>query len=189
MTGSIDTIIPAAGASRRLGFPKQLALIDGQSLLRRAALRALDADLGPVVIVLGHEAERLQQEVADLGCSVLVIDDWQEGMAASIRAGVAHAAAADGVEAALVMLVDQWALTVADLRWLATAWRSDTSAIAAAEYPDGTVGVPAIFSRDRFIDVQALHGDAGARHLLRAPGIALTRVPMITALPDLDRPG
>lgn len=182
----IATIIPAAGASRRLGSPKQLAIFDGESLLRRSIRRAVEAKLGPVIVVLGYESNRLLQDATDLPCELLTIDDWQEGMSASIRAGITRTAADATADAALVTLVDQWALTTQDLMRLAHAYRSGTASIAAAEYADGTVGVPAIFARAYFNELLSLTGDIGARHLLRSRGTDITLVGMPNAGPDFD---
>lgn len=186
MTPRITTIIPAAGASRRLGSPKQLVEIDGESLLHLAARRAIEARLGNVIVVLGSDATRLAGQLKDLACVMLEIGDWQEGMSASIRAGVAHAADDPETAAVLITLVDQWALTSADMQRLAAAWRAEAKPIAAAEYADGTLGVPAIFDRSLFGELTQLSGDAGARRLIRSNPSAVTRVSLPAAAQDYD---
>jgi molybdenum cofactor cytidylyltransferase len=190
MPDPIATIIPAAGASRRLGRPKQLMERGGESFLRHAARRALEARLGgPVIVVLGFERERLAGELAGLGCQTVLITGWTEGMAASIRAGVAAAAADPSTAAALIVLVDQWRLSATDLTVLADAWRRSASPMAAAEYADGAPGVPAVFARSMYDQLTALRGDAGARHLLRgAAADEVVRVPMPHAESDFDEP-
>ena len=65
----IAGVILAAGASRRMGKNKMLLELEGESLIRRATKRALGAGLSPVVVVIGHEAERLRAELRDLQSS------------------------------------------------------------------------------------------------------------------------
>ena len=111
--------------------------------------------------------------------------DWAEGIASSIRAGLAHAPpAADGV---LIALADQAAVTTEDLRRLAGAWRRIRSIIAAAQYA-GSVGVPAIFPRWCFRELNELRGDRGAQLLLQRHVDRLVRLPMPSAELDIDRP-
>jgi molybdopterin-guanine dinucleotide biosynthesis protein A len=87
-------VILAAGASRRLGRSKQLVSIGGELLLRRQCRCALDAGVGPVLVVLGHDADRHKRVVADLQLDVRVNDEWQEGIAATLRLAVADARSA-----------------------------------------------------------------------------------------------
>ena len=79
-------IILAAGASTRLGQPKQLVAVDGETLLRRTARLAIQAGCLPVVVVLGRDAATLAGEVEGLGASIVINDEWQTGMASSLKA-------------------------------------------------------------------------------------------------------
>src|SRR5437660_11402057 len=109
----------------------------------------------------------------------------REGLASSIRAGVARIPpACTGV---LLLLADQAAVTAEDLRRLAGTWRKQPQYIAAALYA-GTSGVPAIFPRSAFRDLAELRGDVGARVLLRRSADRVVRVPMPSAAPDVDTP-
>ena len=85
----IAAVVLAAGASTRLGEPKQLIAIGGETLLERAVRTAREAGCAPVVVVLGADAERIRER-CDLGDALAVVnEEWQEGMASSIRIGVA----------------------------------------------------------------------------------------------------
>ncbi len=81
-------MILAAGASTRLGQPKQLLPFRGRSLLRHAAETALASVCRPVVVVLGAFAERLRHELNGLPVQVAMNLQWKEGMSSSIRAGL-----------------------------------------------------------------------------------------------------
>ena len=87
----------------------------------------------------------------------------------------------------MIMLADQPAISAEDLRRLVLAWRRHSDGIAAATY-GGTVGVPAIFPRWAFSELQQLRGDRGAQLLLRRHVDRVTRVPMSTAAVDIDTP-
>ena len=66
--GAVAGVLLAAGASTRMGSNKLLFQLEGESLLRRAARTALEAGLAPVVVVLGHQAERCEEELCGLDC-------------------------------------------------------------------------------------------------------------------------
>src|SRR5258707_4179867 len=84
----IGVIVLAAGASSRMGEPKQLLRYDKETLLGRAVRAALEARLGPVVVVLGSEADAMQEEIAALDVKIFVNQSWQDGMGSSIRCGL-----------------------------------------------------------------------------------------------------
>ena len=157
-------VVLAAGASTRLGEPKQLAAIGGETLLERAVRTAREAACQPVVVVLGASyAEVLAGTHGTLGDAIPVINDnWQKGMSTSIGLGVRTlalvAAGADGV---VLMACDQPAVTAEHLRALMAGGE-----VAASAYA-GRRGVPAYFPAAAFAALTELQGDAGARDLLR----------------------
>ena len=154
----IAAVVLAAGASVRLGEPKQLVVIAGETLLERAVQTAREAGCAPVVVVLGAEAERIRER-CDFGSAVVTVNEaWEEGMASSIRAGVGAVGGADGV---VLMTCDQPAVTVEHLLALTAAGEVTASAYS------GRRGVPAYFPAASFPALVRLTGDAGARELLR----------------------
>lgn len=181
---SLPALILAAGASRRLGRPKQLEPVDGEALLRRTVRVALEAGCAPVLVVLGAARERIAPCLEDLPVEVLVNEAWETGQASSLRTGLA--ALPPQAEGVLLLVCDQVALEAAPLRRLMAAWRAAPECPAACLYGSVT-GVPALFPAHRFPDLAALEGDAGARALLRAG--AVTRVAWPEGARDLDLPG
>jgi molybdenum cofactor cytidylyltransferase len=181
----IHVVVLAAGASSRFGSTKQLVRVNGRPLMLTAVSRAVELAGHSVTVVLGAHAGELAPLLRHSPAAVAINRDWTEGIASSIREGVAHAAAtADGV---LIALADQAAVTTEDLRRLSGLWRRDPTSIAAAQYA-GAVGVPAIFPRWCFRELLELRGDRGAQMLLQRHVDKLVRLPMPSAELDIDRP-
>jgi molybdenum cofactor cytidylyltransferase len=178
-------IVLAAGASTRFGSPKQLVRIAGRPLLHTVVTRAAEVTGNALIVVLGAGAAELAPLLKHSPGSVVVNRQWREGLASSIRAGVARLpATCAGV---MLVLADQAAVTSDDLRRLAGTWRRRPQSIVAALYA-GTTGAPAIFPRSTFAELAALRGDAGARSVLRRSVDRMIRVPMPAAELDLDTP-
>jgi molybdenum cofactor cytidylyltransferase len=157
--------ILAAGASRRLGRPKQLLPFDGGTLLGRIAARVCEASCARVAVVLGAGADEIAPALDALPVEILHNEAWSEGIAASIRRAVEWARAIDS--AALVLcLGDQPRLTAAHIDALAAAYRGAGSAVAS-RYAGG-LGVPALFDARWYSELAALRGDRGARGVLAA---------------------
>ena len=181
----LHAIVLAAGASTRFGSAKQLVRVGGHPLLHTAVARAAGIAGSSVLVVLGANASELTPLLTHSQSSIIINREWREGMASSIRAGVARLP--PSCTAVLLMLVDQAAVTAEDLQRLVSAWRRQPEYIAAAHYGT-TTGVPAIFPRATFSDLQGLRGDVGARQLLRRNPDRVVRVPMARAAIDIDTP-
>jgi len=161
-------VVLAAGASTRLGQPKQLVTLGGERLLERAVRVARQAECDPVVVVLGASAEKILAECNLALASVVLNPHWSEGLASSIRRGVETIAGC--CDAAILMTCDQPAVTAAHLRRLIEGSRE---APVASSYA-GRRGVPACFQAAQFAELVRLSGEEGARRLLHlAPVIEL----------------
>ena len=181
----IHVVVLAAGASTRFGSAKQLVRVNGRPLMHTIVSRAVELAGHSVTVVLGANAGELAPLLKHSPASVAVNRDWSEGIASSIRVGLKHLpTTADGV---LIALADQAAVTTDDLRRLTGAWRRNTGSIAVAQY-GGTIGVPAIFPRWCFRELNELRGDRGAQVLLQRHTDRLVRLPMPSAELDIDRP-
>jgi CTP:molybdopterin cytidylyltransferase MocA len=177
-------ILLAAGASTRLGQPKQLAMLNDEALLTRAIRIAHQAGCSPILVVLGSEADRIRAACSLPKATVVINDHWPEGMASSIRVGIealrgiAPQEAADTLHGVLLMTCDQPAVTPEHLHALATS--GDVTASAYA----GRHGVPAYFPTSVFPALSQLTGDSGARELLRAS----RAIPLPLGELDIDTP-
>jgi molybdenum cofactor cytidylyltransferase len=181
----LHAIVLAAGESSRFGSAKQLVRIGDRPLLTVIAGRAAEVVGHALIVVLGARASELSPLLRHSPGSVVINREWREGLASSIRAGVARLpASCAGV---MLVLADQACVTAEDLGRLAGAWRRQPQHIAAARY-GGTLGVPAIFPQHLFGELSELKGDVGARALLRRHSDHLVKVPMPSAALDLDTP-
>ncbi|MBS1821907.1 MAG: nucleotidyltransferase family protein [Acidobacteria bacterium] len=156
---SVAAIVLAAGASRRLGEPKQLVRLGDETLLERAVRACRDAACTPIVVVLGALSESIQNQ-CNLQDTVIVDNrEWCEGMGSSLRAGVK--ALDPSVEGCVIVTCDMPAASAEHLRRL-----MKSGDVTASEYA-GRRGVPAFFPQSSFVALMQVQGDTGARDLLK----------------------
>lgn len=178
-------VLLAAGGSRRFGAPKQLARIGGEPMLRRAVRSAVAIAPAGCVVVLGAQAGRLRQELSGLPAHVVVNRAWRRGLASSLAAGIS--ALPRTARAALIVLADQASLGPGDLALVAAAWQARPRSIVAS-LAGGILGPPALFPRRLFPELRRLHGDQGARDLLRDPARSVVGIELPRAALDVDTP-
>ncbi|HBA67293.1 MAG TPA: nucleotidyltransferase family protein [Methylococcaceae bacterium] len=180
---NVYAVILAAGASRRLGSPKQLLEWRGRTLLGNTIENARSLLNERVIVVMGSQAQTIQEKVDLNGVVAVVNSDWQAGIASSIRAGIDSLPVnADGV---LMLLSDQPLVGYQAMQCLLTQWRIEPSRIAASQYHD-TVGVPALFPSAFFGALRSLRGDRGAKSLLLQFEDKLQKIPLPEAELDID---
>lgn len=186
---SVGAIILAAGASRRLGQPKQLLKFRGETLLERAIRLAGEAGAAPVLAVLGSKFEAICASVS-FNYSIPVYNDrWQQGLSSTIHSGLgALAEYAPDAEAALLINCDQPRLTTDHLIALLESFAMQPAPSIVVSSYAGARGVPAIFPRRVFNDLQALKGDRGARSLLVHPVCPVMEIPFDGGEVDIDLP-
>jgi molybdenum cofactor cytidylyltransferase len=181
----LHAAILAAGPSTRFGSPKQLVRVAGAPVLHQAITNAAAVAGHSVTVVLGANASEIAPALRRKSASVVVNRDWEEGIASSIRAAV-HAAP-PGCDGLLLLLADQVAVTVDDVRRLHAAWRRHPVLLTAALH-GGAPGLPAIFPPWAFTDLLDLRGDRDPRVVIRRNVDRVVRVPMANAAIDLDTP-
>lgn len=162
-------VVLAAGASRRLGRPKQLLTRDGETLLHRTARLALASGAAPVLVVLGARHEAMLSALAGLDVEVSLNPDWDQGLSSSLQAAARALADFDG--SILVLGCDQPALEASHLRALVSGATAAASGCAATAH--GTaLGVPALIAAALWREATGLRGDRGFGAVLaqQAPG-------------------
>ena len=178
-------VLLAAGAGTRMGRPKALVSDERGSWLLRACVTLRNGGCDDVVVVLGAEAARARSLLGDLPVDVVEASDWSDGMSASLRAGLAHAAIGDA-DAALVHLVD---LPDVGPEVVARMIRSASPDTLARAVYDGRPGHPVLIGRDHWDGVmQDAVGDRGAREYLVAHGVLDVDCGDLAAGLDVDQP-
>jgi len=190
VNASIVAIVLAAGASRRLGQPKQLLMHGRETLLDRVIRLASEAGAAPVFVVLGAYHERIRAAATISDAKIIINDRWEQGIATSIHAGLgALESAAPNAKGALILSCDQPLLTAAHLRELIEIFAAQAEPSIVASAYAGVMGIPAAFPRPAIPHLFELRGDKGARALLLEPPCPLISVPFPGGEVDIDQPG
>ena len=180
---SLSVLIPAAGASERLGRAKQLVKLRGMSLIQNAVNTAISLVPREIIVITGANAEAVKDAVLQPPVKWIHNPNWSSGMGGSIALG----ATAINPESTglMILLCDQWKIQVSDLQALASTWRSDPERIVCAK-AEGINMPPVIFPTSCFTQLSELEGRQGARSLLVNYAELLTAVPVKNAAIDLD---
>ena len=189
--GSVAGLVLAAGAGRRMGGPKALLRdVQGVPWARTRAQTLLDAGCLPVHLTVGAEAVMVRQTLpAQVGA--VVVSDWEEGMGASLRAGLRSLASmGPQVQAVVVAVVDTPGLSVvavrAVLEAVVAAGAPLRGALAQAMY-DGVPGHPVVLGRDHWPAViESAVGDEGARAYLASQRVRRIEIGDIADGSDVD---
>jgi molybdenum cofactor cytidylyltransferase len=186
---SLAALVLAAGRSTRMGGSnKLLAEIGSRPLVRIAAEQALASRARPVIVVTGHQRERVEAALAGLDVTFVHNPDYAEGMSTSVKAGIAAVPAdADG---AIVCLGDMPQVDATLIDRLLAAFDPEKGALAVVPTMDGKRGNPVVWSRRFFPELAELGGDVGARHLIASYPEAVAEVAVAGrgALVDVDTP-
>jgi len=182
---AVAGIVLAAGSASRMGENKMLLRLGGETLLRRAARRARAAGLDPVLVVLGHEADRARPELAGLGCTEVLNPAHAGGINTSLSAGVE--AVPPGAAAAVVLLADMPLVDEGLIREVVELHRRTGAPLVTARYGEVTAP-PTLYHRSLFPELLGGRGEGRGREVVRRRGAAAVDRPA-RALADVDRPG
>jgi molybdenum cofactor cytidylyltransferase len=176
---TVPALILAAGSGKRMGGPKALRIWEGETLLQRTARIALTAGCQPVLAVVGDRDPGTLEPPLQL----IPNPEAEEGMASSIRAGVA--ALPPEAEGVLLLTVDQIRVEEALLRHMLAHFLENPDQPIACAYA-GTLGIPAVLPRRLFPALLALRGDRGAKGILLQEKVFA--IPFPGGEEDLDTP-
>ena len=181
---AVAGVILAAGSSTRMGANKLLIPIDGEALVARAVRRAMSAGLDPVVVVLGHEADRVRRALERVACRPVVNADHRSGQGASFRCGIA--AVPEHAAAAVVLLPDMPDVTGEMIAAVVNLYRETGAPLVLSEY-GGVSAPPTLYDRSLFPEIAA--GDGCGRQIVdRHRGEARSVGWPAERLADLDEP-
>lgn len=171
---NVGIVILAAGASSRMGVPKQLLHVDGKSLIKRTAEMAMDTACFPVVVVLGANRDMVRKELERMPITVIDNPYWEKGMSSSIKMGLAGAYMTfKDLESIIFLTADMPFVSVKLIHKMVNKAEevsekiNDTPDIVACHY-GGKMGIPVLFKRRVFNDLLGLTGDNGAKKIVLA---------------------
>jgi molybdenum cofactor cytidylyltransferase len=164
----VSAVVLVAGGSTRFGKPKQFALFQGETFIRRIVRTANESGCAPVVAVAAEDSVEIKSELTQFTVTIAMNPDWQRGLGSSIVVGIRHAMnLAPDVDAVLLLTCDQPFVTVAVLAQLIKLRLTSGKPIIASAYAE-TRGIPALFDRSCFSDLLLLEGDSGAKKIIVA---------------------
>ncbi|HEY0510981.1 MAG TPA: nucleotidyltransferase family protein [Thermoanaerobaculia bacterium] len=185
--GPVAGILLAAGTSSRMGGNKLLFELEGESVLRRTARRALAAGLSPLVVVLGHESDRAFREIEDLPLQWTLNPFYEQGINSSLKSGVL---AVRGLEAraAMVMLADMPFVTTEMIAAMIARYRETAAPLVISDY-EGVNAPPMVYDRSLFLELLAMEGEGCGRQVVKRHKDEAEVLPWpASALQDLDVP-
>jgi len=185
----VAALVLAAGQSRRMGaVNKLLCEIDGTPMVVAAVREAAAAGLEPIVVVTGHEAERVRAALEGAKVTFVYNDAYAEGLSTSLRCGLGALPA--GTSAAVVCLADMPAVRSAVLDKLSAAYDPIEGRSICVPTWQGKRGNPILWDSGFFSDMMSVSGDTGARHLLGEHEALVCEVAMAddAVLRDIDSP-
>jgi molybdenum cofactor cytidylyltransferase len=184
----LAALILAAGRSTRMGANKLLELLQEKPLVRHVADAACASHASPLIIVTGHEREKLSATLSEISATFVDNPLYAEGLSTSLKAGLA--AIPQDCDGAVILLGDMPLVTPDIINALIAAAPRVSSKIAAVPVYNGEWGNPVLLMRAAFADVSLLAGDAGARKYLSSHRARVVEVPVEdqAILLDLDTP-
>jgi molybdenum cofactor cytidylyltransferase len=182
-------VVLAAGRSTRMGaINKLIAEIGGRPLVRIAAEQALASRAAPVIVVTGHQREKVEAALAGLPVRFVHNPDYADGLGTSLKTGIA--AVPEDADGAIVCLGDMPQVDATLIDRLLAAFDPERGALVVVPSIEGRRGNPVVWSRRFFPDLMTVSGDVGARHLIASYAEAVVEVPVAgeAALTDVDTP-
>jgi CTP:molybdopterin cytidylyltransferase MocA/xanthine/CO dehydrogenase XdhC/CoxF family maturation factor len=167
-------IVLAAGTSSRMGRNKLVESLDGVAMVRRAVDAALASRLDPILVVTGHEADKIGAALGGADVTFAHNADYREGLSSSLRAGIA--AVPSDCDGAMILLGDMPGISPTLIDRLVTAFDPDQGRAICIACAGGQRGHPVLWSRGYFGEINALDGDKGARELLDRHTAALHEI-------------
>lgn len=182
----IAAVILAAGASSRMGANKMLLTVDGVPMVRRAAVRAIEAGLAPLVVVVGRDEHDVRAALHGVTCTLVSNPDFTGPTSGSLH--IALRALPDDVDATVILLADMVHVTSAMLRALADDARMHDAPLAVSQYGD-VLAPPLLFRRALWPELLAWHGEGCGKAVVKAHrNEAVVHAWPAESLRDVDTP-
>ncbi|WP_028954422.1 nucleotidyltransferase family protein [Synechocystis sp. PCC 7509] len=185
---NIGIVILAAGASTRMGTPKQLLPYQECTLLRHTIEVAKSSVCRPIVVILGAYAQLIKPDISHLSIQIVENLQWAKGMSSSIKVGIQELTTSyPEVKAAIVTLCDQPFISTEIINQLALTHYSTNQPIIACEYGEA-LGVPALFSDRLFSELITLKNGEGAKQVIKKHSQEVFSISFPEGAMDIDTP-
>jgi molybdenum cofactor cytidylyltransferase len=168
----IVAVVLSAGESSRMGRPKALLPIEGVSFIERIVMALRATQVEKIVVVLGHNAGELRQQISDLPVTILVNKNYKQGQLSSLLVALHYLDStnvAGDLEGILVHLVDHPYISASLVDLMIDRFRDSKKPIVIPSYK-GRRGHPVIFARSLFAELLATPLDQGAKAVVHAHG-------------------
>jgi len=186
--GNIGIIILAAGASRRMGQPKQLLPYQATPLIEHITAVAIHSVCEPIVVVLGAYASIIEPKMSHLNIQIAFNEQWSTGMASSLKCGLSKIQTiTPNLDAVIVMLGDQPLVSTSLIQQFVTKYQTTNFPIVASQYHK-IVGVPALFDHSLFRELATIEGDVGAKSIIGRYYSKVLTIPFAEGAIDMDTP-
>ena len=163
----IVAVLLSAGESSRMGAPKALLQIDGETFIERIVTALHNGGLERIVVVLGFNAEKMRREIERLPVEIVVNPDYQQGQLSSLHAAVRHLQADTSCDGMLVHLVDHPYIDPVLVRAMLQCFNDSKKLIVVPRH-QGKRGHPVIFARALFTELLDAPVDQGAKAVVNA---------------------
>ncbi|MFN3782805.1 MAG: NTP transferase domain-containing protein [Spirosomataceae bacterium] len=181
-------VLLAAGASSRMGTPKQLLPIGSKNMIQTLIDEALKTSCYPITVVLGANKAKIVPALVDMPINLVDNANWESGMASSIKMGLIGSYMIEkNIDSILFLTSDMPYVTSGYIQEIIRKAEETEALIIASKY-GGTVGIPALFKREIFTDLLELTGEEGARKLIQQNKEKLALVDFPNGAFDLDTP-
>lgn len=163
--GAVAGIVLAAGTSTRMGRNKLFMELEGETLVRRTVRRVAKAGVDPLIVVLGHEADRVREALDGVGFQAVLNAEYERGVNSSLRAGI-HAASETAAQAAIIVLADMPFVTTEMIAMLVEIYRRGDAPLVISDY-DGVNAPPMLYDRSLFPELAASEGQGCGKHVVK----------------------
>lgn len=163
----IVAVVLSAGESSRMGRPKALLPIDGQTFIERIVGALRESGLERIVVVLGFDAEAIRPRVEHLPVEIVINEHYRQGQLSSLQAALRRLENDEDCQAILVHLVDHPYLSVAVVRRMIESYGASKKPIIIPKY-QGNRGHPVLFDRALFAELLAAPLGQGAKAVVNA---------------------
>jgi molybdenum cofactor cytidylyltransferase len=182
----VGIIILAAGESKRMGVPKQLLDVFGESVLKKVVNEALKTHCYPITVVVGAHKKHIVPELEGIPVTITDNPHWQSGIGGSIRMGlIGTYLVSKEIDAVIITTSDMPLVNAEVFNALIVKAEASDALLIVSDYGEAK-GVPALIKRPLFEELLDLEGDEGVRQIFAKYKTSLTAVDFPGGLTDLD---